>query len=101
MKRATALALAPALVLAERNPAAERDALEQIATWALQFSPSGSLQAAEEKYKAGRGTVIDVTDAEQSLRQAEADEVKALYDYNTSLATLRAAVGQAVVPGTQ
>jgi len=44
MKRATALALAPALILAERNPAAERDALEQIATWTLQFSPCVSLQ---------------------------------------------------------
>ena len=60
-----------------------------------------SLEAAQEKYKAGVGTVLEVTDAEQSLRQAEADQVKARYDYNTSLAGLRSAVGQAIVPGAE
>jgi protein ImuB len=44
MKRATALALAPALVLLERDGAAEAQALEQVAGWALQFTPSVSLQ---------------------------------------------------------
>jgi protein ImuB len=44
MKRATALALAPALTVLDRNEAAEADALQQVAGWALQFSPSVSLQ---------------------------------------------------------
>ncbi|MCX7598654.1 MAG: TolC family protein, partial [Armatimonadetes bacterium] len=56
-----------------------------------------SLEAAEAKYALGAGTVIEVTDAEVKLRQAEADRVQAYYDYNTALAALLAALGQPVV----
>ena len=49
--------------------------------------------AAQERYTAGVATVIDVTDAEQKLRQAETDLITALYTYNTSLIALQAAVG--------
>ena len=45
MKRAAALALAPALLLRERDAAREQAALERLAAWALQFTPSVSLQA--------------------------------------------------------
>jgi protein ImuB len=44
IKRATALALAPDLGLVERDATLERDALRQFACWALQFTPSVSLQ---------------------------------------------------------
>jgi protein ImuB len=44
MKRATALALAPELNLVEREATLEGDALRQLACWALQFTPSVSLQ---------------------------------------------------------
>ncbi len=54
--------------------------------------------AAQERYRAGVGTVIEVTDAEQNLRQAEADRVRALYDYNSAVAALRAAIGAAAIP---
>ena len=47
MKRATALAILPDLVLVDRDPAREREALEQVAAWALQFTPSVSLQGDE------------------------------------------------------
>lgn len=47
MKRATALALVPRLCLRERDPARERDALRQVACWALQFTPAVSLQSDE------------------------------------------------------
>jgi outer membrane protein TolC len=57
------------------------------------------LQAAEEKYKGGIGTTIDVTDAELTLEQARTSEVQARYNYNTALAALRAAVGEAAVEG--
>ena len=60
-----------------------------------------SLQAAEEKYKGGIGTVIDVTDAELRLEQARTSEVQARYNYNTALAALRASVGQAAIEGLQ
>ncbi len=44
-KRATALALAPNLLMLERNLVREQQALEQIACWLLQFTPSVSLLA--------------------------------------------------------
>ena len=44
MSLATAGALAPALVQRAREPAAEAAALEQLAAWALQFTPSVSLE---------------------------------------------------------
>ncbi len=60
-----------------------------------------SLDAAEGRYLEGIGTVIDVTDAELKLRQAEVDRVQAYYDYNTALAALRAAIGQLAAPGVK
>ena len=44
MRRATALSIAPALHLLERQAVTEHDALKQVATWLLQFTPSVSLQ---------------------------------------------------------
>ena len=43
-KRATALAVAPSLIIRERDPARERQALTQLANWALQFTPRLSVQ---------------------------------------------------------
>ena len=40
---ATALALAPDIVLRDRDPTAEASALAQIATWTLRFTPQVSL----------------------------------------------------------
>jgi outer membrane protein len=62
-----------------------------------------SLDVAEQRYgtEVGIGTFIEVTDAQVNLRQAEVDRVQALYDYNTALAALRAAIGQAAVEGVQ
>ena len=42
---ATALALAPDIVLRDRDPAAEARALAQLATWTLRFTPQVSLAA--------------------------------------------------------
>jgi len=60
-----------------------------------------SLDAAEGRYEGEVGTVIEVTDAQVKLRQAEVDRVQAYYDYNTALAALRAATGQLAVPGVE
>lgn len=46
MKRATAQALLPGLLLRERDPDLERDTLAQAAAWALRFTPAVSLQQA-------------------------------------------------------
>ena len=53
-----------------------------------------SLAAAQEKYANGVGTVVDVTDAETKLEQADAAQVQARYNYNTSLAALKSSVGR-------
>ena len=55
---ATACALAPALHHRQRDPAAEAAALEQVAAWAVQFTPAVSLQPP-------RGLLLEV---EGSLR---------------------------------
>jgi len=62
-----------------------------------------SLDVAEGRYAAGQGvgTVIEVTDAQLRLQQAEVDRVQAYYDYNTALAALRAAIGQLAAPGVK
>ncbi|KAA0209630.1 MAG: DNA polymerase Y family protein [Lautropia sp.] len=45
MKYAAALAIAPALLLRERDHAGEEAALRSLAAWALQFTPAVSLQS--------------------------------------------------------
>jgi protein ImuB len=49
MRRATGLALCPALRLLARDPARERAALQAVALWALQFTPNVSLVAPNEQ----------------------------------------------------
>ncbi len=58
-----------------------------------------SRDAAAGKYAEGIGTVIDVTDAELKLIQAESDYVQALYTYNTALASLKASLALPPAPG--
>jgi outer membrane protein len=60
-----------------------------------------SLDAATGKYSEGKGTVIDVTDAELRLRQAESGYVQALYNYNTALAALKASLALSPAPGLE
>src|SRR2546423_402235 len=43
----TALALAPDIVLRDRDPAAEASAMAQIATWTLRFTPHVSVASAD------------------------------------------------------
>ena len=47
MRRVTALAVAPRLLAIERDVVCERGALEQVAGWALRFTPAVSLQPPE------------------------------------------------------
>src|SRR5690606_23107535 len=58
-KRATALAVAPALVIRERDVGRERQALEQLANWALQFTPRLSLQWPDAAH-ACAGLLLDI-----------------------------------------
>lgn len=51
------------------------------------------LYIAQEKYKAGMGTNLDVIDAQLALTQAQTNHVQALYDYNVNKAKLDKAIG--------
>jgi outer membrane protein len=52
------------------------------------------LSMAEEQYRAGLATSVDVTDAQTNLSEAERAEIAAVYDYHQSLAALEALVGR-------
>jgi len=52
-----------------------------------------NLDLAEGRYAAGVGNIIEVTDAQLAFTLAQADNIKALYDYKTALAELEKAVG--------
>ncbi len=58
-----------------------------------------SLRLAVVRFRAGRGTQLDVLSAQTALTEARSDEVQALYDYNVANATLERATGNSVVLG--
>lgn len=51
---------------------------------------------AQEKYRAGVGTNLDVIDAQLALTQARINRVQALYDFNVNKAKLDKAIGNQV-----
>jgi protein ImuB len=58
-KRATALALAPTLIIRERGPAREQQALQQLGSWALQYTPRLSLQLPDAAHPHA-GLLLDI-----------------------------------------
>lgn len=62
----------------EQNAAAARDALG----------------LAEERYRVGAVTFVDVTDARAAFARAEGDRITAVYDYHKAFAALESAVGR-------
>ncbi|HEY4099767.1 MAG TPA: TolC family protein [Gemmatimonadales bacterium] len=52
------------------------------------------LQLAQDKYRIGNGSVLDVSAAQTAMTQAEADYVNAIYDYHLAVVALEAAVGR-------
>lgn len=52
------------------------------------------LEIAEGRYKSGVGNIIEVTDAQTFLTNADAEYVQTLYDYNRAVAQLERAVGR-------
>jgi outer membrane protein len=57
-------------------------------------SAQENLRLAQGRYDAGVGTILDLTDAQLALSNAEADHVRALTDYRVGLATLDRVVGR-------
>ncbi len=52
------------------------------------------LRLAQDRYRLGSGTALEVSDAQNSVQRAEGDYVNAIYDYHKALASLEAAVGR-------
>ncbi len=52
------------------------------------------LTLANERYRIGSGTALEVADAQNAVTQAEADYVNAVYDYHTAVVALEATVGR-------
>jgi outer membrane protein len=67
-----------AIAVQEANRAAARD----------------QLRLAQDRYRLGAGTSLEVSDAQNAVQQAEGDYVNAVYSYHKAVAALEAAVGR-------
>lgn len=52
------------------------------------------LRLAQDKYRIGNGTALEVADAQNAVTRAEVDYVTAVYDYHLAVVALEAAVGR-------
>ncbi|MGH7517202.1 MAG: TolC family protein [Gemmatimonadales bacterium] len=52
------------------------------------------LRLAQDRYRVGIGTALEVTDAQNAVQRAEGDYVTAVFDYHRAIAALEAAVGR-------
>jgi len=57
-------------------------------------SAQEDLDLMQEKYNLGAASILELLDAEVSFKQAEADQVEALYDYNLAVAQFEKALGK-------
>jgi outer membrane protein len=54
------------------------------------------LRLAQDRYRLGAGTALEVADAQNAVQRAEGDYVNAVYDYHKAMAALEAAVGRSL-----
>ncbi|HET6836654.1 MAG TPA: TolC family protein [Gemmatimonadales bacterium] len=54
------------------------------------------LRLAQDRYRVGVGTALEVADAQTAVQRAEGDYVTAVYDYHKAIAALEAAVGRSL-----
>jgi outer membrane protein len=59
-----------------------------------QASAREDLDLVQEKYNLGSASILELLDAEVSLKQAESDRVQALYDFNLAVAQFEKALGR-------
>lgn len=52
------------------------------------------LRLAQDRYRLGAGTSLEVSDAQNAVQRAEGDYVNAIYDYHKAIAALESAVGR-------
>jgi outer membrane protein len=54
------------------------------------------LRLAQDRYRVGLGSALEVTDAQNAVQRAEGDYITAVYDYHRAIAALEAAVGRPI-----
>lgn len=54
------------------------------------------LRLAQDRYRLGAGTSLEVSDAQNAVQRAEGDYVNAVYDYHKAITALEAAVGRSL-----
>lgn len=54
------------------------------------------LRLAQDRYRLGSGTSLELSDAQAAVARAEGDYINAVYDYHKALAALEAAVGHSL-----
>ena len=52
------------------------------------------LRLAQDRYRLGSGTALELSDAQNQVQRAEGDYITAIYDYHIAIAALEAAVGR-------
>ncbi|MBN1550808.1 TolC family protein [bacterium] len=57
-------------------------------------SAATNLKLAQEKFRVGSGTMLDITIAQVTNTEAQSNHIQALYEYNLSIARLQKAMGQ-------
>jgi outer membrane protein len=59
-------------------------------------SAQDQLRLAQDRYRLGAGTALEVSDAQNAVQRAEGEYVNAVYDYHKAMAALEAAVGRSL-----
>jgi outer membrane protein len=54
------------------------------------------LRLAQDRYRLGAGTALELSDAQNAVQQAEGGYISAVYDYHKAMAALEAAVGRSL-----
>ncbi len=54
------------------------------------------LRLAQDRYRLGAGSALDVTDAQNNVQRAEGDYVNSVYEYHKAIAALELAVGRSL-----
>jgi outer membrane protein len=54
------------------------------------------LRLAQDRYRLGAGTALELSDAQNAVQQAEGGYITAVYDYHKAMAALEAAVGRSL-----
>ncbi len=87
-KNRVALEMKQAFLDIEQSEEAKKLAGESVA------AAQEDLNLVKEKYKLGAATILEVLDAEVSLKQAQTNRVQAIFDFNLAISRLEKVIGR-------